>query len=175
MIVLYLVTWYHACDDSVGSVENATIGLLIRTDDLSWIVSLTTEQQGEYLQQECATVQLKGHRHHVGEKQRNAKPSRQPSSTFTCQNSMSCHVMVVSKLDNIPIPFSRLLRTILPPAPLASITPQPITSPKAPTRKDSHPPKSGNGPDDSPSRNTNHQAQPDKSVLQSKTSRAAGK
>lgn len=41
MIVLFLVTWYHACDDSVGSVENATIGLLIRTDDLSWIVSLT--------------------------------------------------------------------------------------------------------------------------------------
>ena len=64
--------------------------------------SLTTEQQGEYLQQECATIS-KGHRHHVGKKkQRNAKPSRQPSSTiFTCQNSMSCHVMVVSKLDNI--------------------------------------------------------------------------
>ena len=35
MIVLFLVTWYHACGDPVGSVESATIGLLIRTDDLS--------------------------------------------------------------------------------------------------------------------------------------------
>ena len=112
---------------------------------------------------------------HVGEKkQRNAKPSRQPSSIFTCQNGMSCHVMSchgsiqTRQQQTHPIPFSRLLRPNLPPASLAWITPQPITSPKAPTRKDSHPPKSGTSPDDSPSRNTNHQPQPSKPVLQSK-------
>ena len=91
------------------------------------------------------------------------------SHVKTACHVMSCHGSIQTRQQQThPIPFSRLLRPNLPPASLASITPQPITSPKAPTRKDSHPPKSGTSPNDSPSRNTNHQPQPSKPVLQSK-------
>jgi hypothetical protein len=54
MIVLLMGTWCHVSGSSVVFVESVTIDLLIRTDHLSWIVSLTTEQQGEY--RKCATI-----------------------------------------------------------------------------------------------------------------------
>jgi hypothetical protein len=110
MIVLFMVTWYHACGDSVGSVESATIGLLIRTDDLSWIVSLTTYRTTRRIPTtgKCATVS-KGQRH--GTRGKTARPQTtqnilQDHLHMSKQHVMSCHVMVVSKLDNNnkPIP-----------------------------------------------------------------------
>jgi hypothetical protein len=43
-IVLLMVTWCHACGNSVDSVESATLSISIRTDGLSWYHRTTTRR-----------------------------------------------------------------------------------------------------------------------------------
>jgi len=74
-------------------------------------------------------------------------------------NIISCHVMVGTNKDNSAKPILPQCENPLHASLLAPITTQPINTSNRLIRKNPHPTKSGNGPDDYHSRKANHHSQ----------------